>query len=183
MAATAGSAPSPARIPEQGPTPATLHLGRLSIPLPIWLPLAIFALSRLYAYVIIARAASQQVALPSPEHPGIYQFTAHPDSPGYLDLITNWDGQWYERIATLGYHLPLQGAPGAKDTLWTYAFLPGFPMVVGAIMAVTGLSFAVCVTIVNLMAGGAAMVVMFALLERTAGWFVAGAAVLFTCCF
>jgi hypothetical protein len=49
-------------------------------------------------------------------------------------------------------------------------------------MAVTGLSFAVCVTLVNLVAGGAAMVVMFALVERTAGWFVAGVAVLLTCC-
>jgi hypothetical protein len=58
-----------------------------------------------------------------------------------------------------------------------------FPTVVGAMMAVTGLSFAVCVTVVNLVAGAAAMVVMFALIERTAGRFVAGAAVLMTCCF
>jgi len=36
--------------------------------------------------------------------------------------------------------------------------------------------------VVNLAAGAAAMVVMFALIERTAGWFVATAAVLFTCC-
>jgi hypothetical protein len=36
---------------------------------------------------------------------------------------------------------------------------------------------------VNLVAGGAAMVVMFALIERTAGRFAAGTAVLFTSCF
>ena len=184
MAATAGPAQSSPAHPEAEKTaPATLRLGRLRVPLSIWLPLAIFALTRLYAFVVISLAARQQVALPSPDHPGIYQFSAHPGSPGYLGLITNWDGQWYERIATLGYHLPAQGAPGAKDTLWTYAFLPGFPLLVGALMAVTGLSFAVVVTIVNLVAGGAAMVVMFALLERTAGRFVATAAVLFTCCF
>src|SRR6185436_16841573 len=117
-----------------------------------------FALTRLYGLVIIALAARRQVALPSPDHPGIYQFTAHPDSPGYLALITNWDGQWYERIATLGYHLPSPGDAGAKDTLWTFAFLPVFPAVVGAMMTVTGLSFAVCATVVNLVAGGAAMV-------------------------
>jgi hypothetical protein len=149
----------------------------------LWLPLVIFGLTRIYGFVVISLAARQQVALPSPAHPGIYQFTAHPQSPGYLDLITNWDGQWYERIATLGYHLPAAGAPGAKDTLWTYGFFPMFPTVVGAMMAVTGLSFAVCVTVVNLVAGAAAMVVMFALIERTAGRFVAGAAVLMTCCF
>jgi hypothetical protein len=147
------------------------------------LPLAIFALTRLYGFVIIALAARHQVALPSPDHPGIYQFSAHPGSPGYLALITNWDGQWYERIATEGYHLPSPGASGAKDALWTFAFLPVFPTVVGAMMAVTGLSFGVCATVVNLVTGGAAMVVMFALVERTAGRFAATTAVLFTCCF
>jgi len=178
MAAIAGPAQTPARTHP----PATLRVGRVGVPLSIWLPLAIFALTRVYGFLVISLAARQQVALPSPAHPGIYQFTAHPASPGYLGLITNWDGQWYERIATLGYHLPGAGASGAKDTLWTYAFLPVFPTVVGAMMAVTGLSFAVCVTVVNLVAGAAAMVVMFALLERTAGRFVAGAAVLLTCC-
>jgi hypothetical protein len=165
------------------PARATLHVGRLRVPLSIWLPVAIFALTRLYGFLVITWAARQQVALPSPAHPGIYQFTAHPASPSYLALITNWDGQWYQRIATLGYHLPAAGAPGLKDALWTYAFLPLFPLVVGAVMTLSGLSFAVAVTIVNILAGAAAMVVMFALLARSAGWFVATAAVAFTCCF
>jgi hypothetical protein len=179
MTAVAGPAQTPARTG----SPGTLQIGRVRVRLSIWLPLVIFALTRVYAFVVITLAARQQVALPSPAHPGIYQFTAHPASPGYLGLITNWDGQWYERIATLGYHLPAAAAAGAKDALWTYAFQPVFPTVVGAMMAVTGLSFAVCVTVLNLAAGGAAMVVMFALLERSAGRFVAAAAVLLTCCF
>jgi hypothetical protein len=167
----------------QTSAPMTLRLGRIRVPVSIWLPLAIFALTRLYGFLIIAVAARHQVALPSPAHPGIYQFTPHPSSPGYLGLITNWDGQWYERIATNGYHLPAAGDPHGKDALWSFAFLPLFPMVVGALMTVTGLSFAVCVTVVNLVAGGAAMVVLFALVERTAGPFAAGVAVLFTNCF
>ena len=158
----------------------TWRFGRVRIPLAIWLPLAIFALTRLYGFVVIAVAARQQVALPSPDHPGIYQFSAHPDSPGYLGLITNWDGQWYERIATNGYHLPSPGDPDAKDALKAFAFLPLFPTVVGALMTVTGLSFGVCATAVNLVAGGAAMVLMFALVERTAGRFAATTTVLFT---
>src|SRR5664280_2245225 len=166
----------PAPTAAQTRAPATLRLGRLRVRLSIWGPLVIFALTRLYGFVVISAAARQQVALPSPEHPGIYQFSPHPASPGYLGLITNWDGQWYERIATLGYHLPGPAGSGAKDTLWTYAFLPGFPAVVSAMMALPGLSFAVCVTLVNLVAGAAAMVVMFALVERTAGRFVAGSA-------
>jgi hypothetical protein len=169
--------------PARRPARATLRVGRVRVSLSIWLPLAIFALTRLYGVAVIAFASRYQVALPSPAHPGIYQLTPHPDSPGYLGLITNWDGQWYERIATLWYHLPQPGDPGAKDALKAFAFPPGFPAVVGALMAVTGLSFGVSVTVVNLVAGGAAMVVLFALLERTAGRFVASAAVLLTCCF
>ena len=157
--------------------------GRVTVPLSIWLPLTIFVLTRIYGFVVIAIAARQQIALPSPLHPGIYQFSAHPDSPGYLGLITNWDGQWYERVATNGYHRPAAGDPHGKDALWAFAFLPVFPTIVGAMMTVTGLGFAVCVTVVNLVAGGAAMVVMFALVERTAGRFAAFVAVLFTCCF
>ena len=178
-----GSAKAASAEPARTAAPGTLHVGRLNVPLSIWLPLAAFALTRLYSFAVISWAARKQVALPSAAHPGIYQFAAHPTSPGYLALITNWDGQWYQRIATLGYHLPAHGAPGLKDALRMYAFLPLFPTVVGAMMTWAGLSFAVCVTIVNVTAGAAAMVVMFALLERTAGWFVASAAVLFTCCF
>ena len=58
------------------------------------------------------------------------------------------DGQWYERIPTTGYHLPAAGAPNVKDALWSFAFLPLCPLVVGALMTVTGLSFGVCVTLV-----------------------------------
>ena len=163
----------------QTSTPSTWRLGRVAVPLSIWLPLTIFALTRLYGFVVIALAARYQVALPSPDHPGIYQFSAHPDSPGYLGLITNWDGQWFERIATNGYHLPAAGDPHGKDALWAFAFLPVFPTVVGAMMTVTGLGFGVCATIVNFVAGGAAMIVMFALVERTAGRFAAGVTVLF----
>jgi hypothetical protein len=161
----------------------TVRFGRVTIPLSVWLPLTIFALTRIYGFVIIVLASRYQVALPSPDHPGIYQFSPHPDSPGYLGLITNWDGQWYERIATNGYHLPVVGDPNGKDALWAFAFLPMFPTVVGAMMTATGLSFGVCATIVNLVAGGAAMVVMFALVERTAGRFAATVTVLFTNCF
>ncbi len=167
----------------QTPELSTWRMGRVRVPLAIWLPLLIFALTRLYGFVVIVIAARHQVALPSPDHPGIYQFTAHPDSPGYLGLIANWDGQWYERIATNGYRLPLPGDPDAMDALKAFAFLPLFPTVVGALMTVTGLSFGVVATAVNLVAGGAAMVFMYALVERTAGWFAAAATVLFTCSF
>jgi hypothetical protein len=160
-----------------------MRFGRVAVPFAIWLPLTIFVLTRIYGFAIIAFASRYQVALPSPDHPGIYQFTPHPDSPGYLALITNWDGQWYERIATDGYHLPVAGDPQGKDALWAFAFLPMFPTIVGAVMTLTGLSFAVCATMVNLVAGGAAMVVMFALVERTAGRFAATVTVLFTNCF
>ncbi|MBC7560188.1 MAG: hypothetical protein H7270_12735 [Dermatophilaceae bacterium] len=182
MMSTGDATAAPTRS-AQDTASATLHLGPFPIRLSIWLPLVIFGLTRIYGLAIIALASRRQVALPSPDHPGIYQFTARPASPGYLGLITNWDGQWYERIATLGYHLPGASDPGAADTLHTFAFLPAFPTAVGALMALTGLSFAVCASALNLAAGGGALVVMFALTERTAGRFAAATAVLFTSCF
>ena len=66
----------------QTSSPMALRLGwirlwRVAIPLSIWLPLTIFVLARIYGLVIIALAARYQVALPSPDHPGIYLSLIH----------------------------------------------------------------------------------------------------------
>jgi hypothetical protein len=60
MAAITGPAQTPARTH----SPPTLRVGRVSVPLALWLPLAIFAVTRVYGFLIISLAARQQVALP-----------------------------------------------------------------------------------------------------------------------
>lgn len=160
-----------------------------SIPFCIWFPVTIFAMTRLINFIMISLAAKHQVALPG-TLPGYYVNSPMPASPGYLSVITNWDGQWYERIATLGYMEPsskagLDSKAGleafADSHAW--AFPPLFPLVASAIMGVTGVGIGAAATVVNLVAGAAAMVMIFALLEHTAGPFVASALVAMTCAF
>lgn len=156
---------------------------RWSIPFHLWFPLAIFATTRLANFIMISLAARHQVGLSS-TFAGYYVNTPMSASPGYLSVITNWDGQWYERIATRGYgeHLSSSYVEAiAEGHAW--AFPPLFPLVAAVIMGLTGLSFGAAATVVNLTAGAAAMVMIFLLLERTAGRFVASALVAMTCAF
>lgn len=159
------------------------------LPFSLWWPIAIFAATRLYAFVVIASGARNQTALPYarwPAHPGsgdYYVNSPTPAAPGYLRAITNWDGQWYQQIAVNGYRIPASGDPHASDVLWSWAFPPGFPLTARFVMQLTGLDFPIAATVVNLVAGAAAMVVLFRLLERTGGHFLAASGVALTCCF
>ena len=74
-----------------------------------WFPLSVFALTRLIDFVMISLSARTQVAL-THTLPGYYVYTPTPASPGYLDAITNWDGQWYQRIVEQGYAVTAVGS-------------------------------------------------------------------------
>jgi len=151
-------------------------------PFGTWFPLSVFALTRLIDFVMISLSARTQIAL-THTLPGYYVHTPTPASPGYLDAITNWDGQWYQRIVEQGYAVT---AVGAFDQ-WAKAFAlnqpPLFPLTVRALMAATGLGFGVAATIVNLVAGGVTMLLLYRLLEPYAGRFVAASAVALLCTF
>jgi hypothetical protein len=164
-------------------TPVGSPQRRWSIPFCIWFPLAIFAATRLVNFIMISLAARHQVALYQ-TIPGYYVNTPMPASPSYLSVVTNWDGQWYERIATHGYGEPSALSYGdaiAEGHAW--AFPPLFPLAAAGVMELTGVGFGAAATVVNLIAGAAAMVMIFLLLERTAGRFVASALVAMTCAF
>jgi hypothetical protein len=133
------------------------------VPSSVWVPLAIFAATRVFDFVVILIA--------SKDLPG-----------GYLGAITNWDGEWYGRIAVEGYQLP-SGAQANFDDYWAWAFLPTFPMAARGIMWLTGMGFGVSASVVNLAAGAAAMVVMYKLLERQGGRFLATSGVALTSTF
>jgi hypothetical protein len=133
------------------------------IPTSVWLPVAIFAATRAFDFVVLLIA--------SKDHPG-----------GYLGAITNWDGDWYRRIAVDGYQMP-SGNQANLDAFWTWAFLPMFPMTVRGFMWVTGMGFGASASVVNLAAGAAAMVIMYKLLEGPGGRFLAASGVALTCSF
>ena len=156
-------------------------------------PLGVFLLTRVAAFVFIAVASKSQIAVGFDTFPDVvrngfppyFVYQELPADPGYLGVVTNWDGQWFQAIATDGYQVPT-GSESATErftTMWTWAFPPGFPMVVRAVMAVTGLSFAWSMTVVNLVAGALAMVVWFRVLDRAGGRALATAGTLLACTF
>lgn len=146
-----------------------------------WVPLSVFVASRIVDTVFLVVAAGDQVAL-TRTRLDYYVYEPTQSDPGYLGIVSNWDAQWYRRIATDGYELPAPGASAAdtRNTLWTWAFPPAYPMLVRLVMAVTSLSFPVAATIVSGLAGAAAMVLMYRMVLRTGGPFLAAVTVLFS---
>lgn len=153
------------------------HLFRLAV------PVGIFLVTRIFAGILIASSSKHQIALGPDTIPGLFIYHPTPADSGYLSIITNWDGQWYESIATDGYQATVAGQPASHDQVWAWAFPPVFPLLVGFLMHVTGLSFAVVSTMVNCAAGAAAMVLLFRLLEEAGGRWVAVSGVTLSCCF
>ena len=109
-----------------------------------------------------------------------------PADPGYWGVLTNWDGQWYEYIATEGY--PAAGAAAAAtgqnpNPYMAWAFPPLFPLTVRGVMLLSGVSMPVAATMANLAFGAAAMIILYRLLERTGGRTLAASGVLLSSCF
>jgi len=141
----------------------------------IWIPLGIFAFTRVVATTILLLMAHDQVARVG--SPTLHVVDPAPASPGYFDLLTNWDGQWYQDVAQNGYpaHLPRDHGQVTQNS---WAFYPLYPLLVRLVMTLTALPFAVAASLVSMVAGGAAMVLVFRLLEERVGRFNAGMTVL-----
>lgn len=83
--------------------------------------------------------------------------------PTVGDLIGLWDSQWYERIATQGYPVPLPADPTTgKLTYSAWAFYPLFPFLVKGLMAV-GVPFTVGAVGLNLVLGAVGAVLIWKL--------------------
>lgn len=88
-------------------------------------------------------------------------------SPRYLDFASMWDGRWYNIVAVSGYPstLPLTADGHVAENAW--AFMPVYPVVVRAVMVVTGAEWALAAVVVSLVAGfGAALVTYLLFRER-----------------
>jgi hypothetical protein len=148
--------------------------------LPWWVaPLAVFALTRVAAAVVIAQAAHQQVAMDGSF--GIHVEAPQPAAPGYWAALTNWDGQWYQTIALHGYprDLPAQGP--VPQTAW--AFYPLYPGVVRLVMIVTPLGFAPAASLVSMVCAAAGLVLIYRMIMLRGGAFAAAVTVLGICVF
>ncbi|MDQ1537003.1 MAG: hypothetical protein QOE58_1396 [Actinomycetota bacterium] len=155
-----------------------LHLGYS-----LWFPFIVFAITRLVDVALILIAGRHQIALPAGGLPGYHVWQPTPASPGYGLVISNWDGQWYSQIASQGYPttLPRDAAGHIQPNEW--GFFPLYPLLVGAIMRLTGLGFSVVAPTLSCLLGAAAVTVMFRLLSQSLDRFAASATVLLTCTF
>lgn len=157
---------------------ATPHVGSSEEDPRVWrwgAPLAVFLASRLLDTLFLLAASRRQIQLTRENFP-FYTFRDFPADPGYLDLITTWDGQYYAAIATEGYAAPADVSdPHGRSLAW--AFPPGFPMASRALMAATHWSFPLASSVLNLVLGAVAMVLLYQLVRRNAERFVAVAVV------
>lgn len=98
---------------------------------------AVYLLTRVFSAVLLLIAAAHQGPNPWAQEPTYVQFTG-----------LWWDAGWYERIADGGYPLPV---PLGTQSSW--AFFPLYPVLVRALMWVTGAGFAVVAPTLSLVAG------------------------------
>lgn len=117
--------------------------------------LGVYALARAVSAAVLLAVAQFQVAnLWTPAAPSYLQFT------GLM-----WDASWYRGIAEQGYpaELPLAADGSVAQNAW--AFFPLFPVLVRAVMAVTGAPWQTAAPLLALVLGGAAMLVIHRLVE------------------
>lgn len=112
-------------------------------------------------------ASSSQAATGPPNSDGprsaYFVDSATPAAPGLSGVLANWDGQWYERIATDGY--PRADESRSPNDTWTWAFPPLFPFLVRFVMAISGLGFPVAAVVLNLALGLLAAALLYGMLR------------------
>ena len=147
----------------------------------VLVPLAIYLLTRLVGALLLMHAARTQVAL-GDDSSGYKVTVPTPESPGYLGVATNWDGQWYRAIAEQGYPTSLPRV-GGEVVPSEWAFTPGYPFVVRAVMTVARIDFPLAAVLVSLVCGALAVTLLHGMVRRWLDDFAAGTLVLGLCCF
>lgn len=105
-----------------------------------------------------ARIVSACIFMAAALHQGVNPW--FPARPDYWSFISTWDGRWYAEAADNGYpaDLPLDTSGGVKENAW--AFYALFPMLGRALGAISGLGTLPSLTLIAMVAGlGAALVV------------------------
>jgi len=89
--------------------------------------------------------------------------------PTFFTFSGSWDASYYGQIVEQGYptSLPLDSDGSVQQNPW--AFLPLYPMVVRAVMFLTGMTFYPAGFVVALLFGAAASLVLFRLVAARAG--------------
>lgn len=115
--------------------------------------LIVFVASRLVTSAIMLGFASIQEKNPwTGPHPDLFAFSAI------------WDSYWYYLVAGWGYpaHLPVLDGHVTQNA---WAFLPGFPLILRAVMAL-GIPYQVAGVLISVAFGAAATLLFFRLMAR-----------------
>lgn len=85
--------------------------------------------------------------------------------PDYFDYASIWDGRWYDIVAEVGYPktLPIGHDGSVQQNAW--AFLPGYPFLVRAIMTITFLPWPPVAVFVSFGFGLAAALLFYRLMS------------------
>jgi hypothetical protein len=125
---------------------------------PWWLQVAaLYTGARLVSACIFMAAALHQGTNP--------WFPAKPD---YWNFINIWDARWYGQVVTNGYPsaLPVDEAGNVKENAW--AFYPLFPALARALGALTGLAPGASLTVIAMLSGLGAALVVYCLFRHKA---------------
>lgn len=149
------------RAPAQPVRPSLLTsegrhaLGARALNHPVLTILAVYLISRLVALLALWVAATWFQTPAGVGH----------DDPGLGDMFGLWDGVWYQRIAQDGYPVPLPvDADTGRVTYSAWAFYPLYPYLVKLLM-VTGMPFAAAGVVLNVVLGGVAALLIWAVLR------------------
>ena len=131
------------------------QLARVALAHPVRSLLVIYALSRLVA-VLGLWVAARWYQTPA----GVGHL-----EPGLADMFRLWDTQWYHRIVTEGYPVPLPADPETGEITYSaWAFFPLFPALVRLVMY-SGIGFTASAVALNLVLGGAATLLVWKVLS------------------
>ncbi|XAS63217.1 hypothetical protein VUN84_13025 [Micrococcaceae bacterium Sec5.8] len=141
--------------PARAPAPAGIRVTRW----PWWVQVAgLYAAARFISACIFMAAALHQGLSP--------WFPARPD---YWSFINIWDARWYGEVLQNGYPdvLPTDGAGNVQENAW--AFYALFPLLGRAAAALTGVPPAFALTLIAMLSGLAAALVIYRLFRLRAG--------------
>lgn len=123
--------------------------------------LAIYAGSRVISTLLLAATFVLATGMN-------WHFASSRADPNFFTFLGSWDASFYKQVAEVGYpsSLPADAAGHVLPNPW--AFLPGYPWLVGVLMHVTALPFYPAGVVVATVCGaGAALALCGLLRERT----------------
>ncbi len=122
-----------------------------------------FQVSAIY---VAARLVSAAIFMAAALHQGPNPW--FPAKPDYWNFINIWDARWYARVIANGYPttLPVDNAGNVQENTW--AFYPLYPSLAGGLSRLTGLAPAASLTIIAMLSGLAAALVIYTLFRHKA---------------